>query len=71
MIHPVRNRLRKRLVAAAVEAGHTEAEARAAVAGVLPKGAGIDWDWLLDGGFARLLEALLAILAMFKTNARD
>ena len=71
MIHPLRNRLRKKLVAAAVEAGHTEAEAKAAVTGVLPKGAGIDWEWLTNGGFAKLLEALLTILALFKTDARD
>lgn len=68
MIHPIRNRLRKKLVAAAVEAGHTEEDAKAAVAGVLPKGECIDWDWLLEGGFAKLLEALLALLKMFKAG---
>jgi hypothetical protein len=67
--HPLRDRLRTRLINAAVHKGFTEAAAADAVDRALPKGDHPAFDWLLGGGFAKILEAVLLLLQLFHAPA--
>jgi hypothetical protein len=52
---------------AAVLKGFTEADAAEAVDRAMPRGEHPAFDWLLGGGFAKILEAVLRLLQLFGT----
>lgn len=62
MIHPLRDRIRKKLLDDAVAKGADPEKAKAAIAEL--EGERPLLDWLLAGGFDKLLELILAILAL-------
>jgi hypothetical protein len=65
--HPLRARLRARLIEAAVLKGFSEADAAEAVHRAMPRGEHPAFEWLLGGGFAKIIEAVLLLLQIFGT----
>ena len=59
---PLVNALRKRIVAAAVSRGAGEAEAVLALAEIESDRPLLDW--LMDGGFEKIVELILKLLAL-------
>lgn len=62
-MHPIRNLIRRRLIAKAVDRGFTREHAEAVLADMESERPILDW--LINGGFEQLLELFLKLLALF------
>lgn len=62
-MHPIRNLIRRRLIARAVERGFSREDAEATLSQMESERPILDW--LINGGFEQFLELFLKLLALF------